>query len=75
VSSSGSKSFFDAAKSKVSTAVVHSLKNGLPTMKDGEESLLVIIAPSTREDYLVAQKLANMGKPVIVVNGFAKVCQ
>jgi len=71
-SSAASKSFFSAALSKVKSSEVHSLKDGLPDI--GEGDVCVLVTPSSRNDYDAAKKIASDGNAaaVVIVNGFAK---
>uniref|UniRef100_A0A7S2A6T0 DUF1995 domain-containing protein n=1 Tax=Ditylum brightwellii TaxID=49249 RepID=A0A7S2A6T0_9STRA len=73
-SSTASKSFFSAASSsfKGGNAAVHSLKDGLPNVDQGD--ICVLVTPSSRSDYEAAKKIASAGvaAAVVIVNGFAK---
>lgn len=76
VSSSASNSFLRnaAAKAKSCGASVHSLKEGPPSVGSGD--ICVLVTPSTKSDYLIAQNVAAGGDAaaLVIVNGFAKVC-
>ena len=76
VSSSASNSFLRnaAAKAKSCGASIHSLKEGPPSVGSGD--ICVLVTPSTKSDYLIAQNVAAGGDAaaLVIVNGFAKVC-
>lgn len=48
-----------------------SLLDGIPSIK--ANCVCVLLSPSSRSDYQAAETLASDGKPVLSVNGFAKV--
>lgn len=74
VSSSASNSFLRnaAAKAKSCGASIHSLKEGPPSVGSGD--ICVLVTPSTKSDYLIAQNVAAGGDAaaLVIVNGFAK---
>ena len=73
VSSSTTKSFLSAAKSKVKGVSLYSLKDGIPDI--GEDTVCVITMPSSTKDYKTAQELAASSNvsAVVIVNALAKV--
>lgn len=72
VSSSASNSFKAGAKSKVKGASIYSMKDDVSDIED--DTVCIVVMPSSRIDYQTAQNLAASGNyaAVIVVNGFAK---
>jgi hypothetical protein len=70
-SASASASFVTGAR-KAKVGTVHSLRDGLPDVAAAD--VCILPAPSSRPDYDAAQRLATMCKAVVIVNGFAKVC-
>lgn len=71
MSSAASNSFLKKAQSTVGDGV-YSLRDGLPPVE--ANNVCVLLSPSSRNDYQAAQSLASAGTPVVIVNGFAKVC-
>lgn len=76
-SSASSKNFDNAAatKSKAAGATYHSLRTGLPTDVDGDD-IVLLLNPSSSGDYSAAKTMAfsEVSTTVIIINGFAKVC-
>jgi len=72
-STTASANFMAKAKKTVQGAQgVVSLQNGIPeSVDDGD--ICIVMAPSVRQDYMLARSLAATN-PVIIVNGLAKVC-
>lgn len=73
ISSTASANFISRAKAKVKGgAILHSLKDGVPTV--GAMDICVLVAPSSRGDYEAAQRIASAGNAaaVVILNGFAK---
>jgi len=68
-SAAASSGFEKAAKSSKSY-VSHSLRNGKPDVAAAD--ICVLVGPSARNDYLMAQQLARECKAVVLVNGYAK---
>uniref|UniRef100_A0A7S2A2Q8 DUF1995 domain-containing protein n=1 Tax=Trieres chinensis TaxID=1514140 RepID=A0A7S2A2Q8_TRICV len=72
-SESSSNAFFTAAKkAKAGSTNVHPLKQGLPNVGKGD--ICIFVTPSSRSDYMAAQKIASSGVAgaVVIINGFAK---
>jgi hypothetical protein len=71
-SSAAPSSFMRNAKKSAGSAELFSLRDGLPEVAAGD--VCILLSPSSRSDYDVAQKIASEGvaKAVVVVNGFAK---
>lgn len=69
-SAAASSGFEKAAKSSKSYTF-HSLRDGKPAVASAD--ICVLVGPSARNDYLVAQQLATECKAVVLVNGYAKV--
>eukprot|EP00566_Odontella_aurita_P016075 CAMPEP_0113531976 /NCGR_PEP_ID=MMETSP0015_2-20120614/3793_1 /TAXON_ID=2838 /ORGANISM="Odontella" /LENGTH=275 /DNA_ID=CAMNT_0000430867 /DNA_START=100 /DNA_END=927 /DNA_ORIENTATION=+ /assembly_acc=CAM_ASM_000160 len=72
VSSAASNSFLSSARNAAGSSTVHSLKDGLPDV--GEGDVCVFVTPSSRSDYEAAKRIASPGGAgaVVLVNGFAK---
>jgi hypothetical protein len=71
LSSTATNSFLGRAQKAFQGGTVHSLKDGLPTVKARE--VFVLVAPSVTRDYDAARRLVSNGNTVVLVNGFAKV--
>ena len=73
--SGASKNNLKRAKATFRTnAVVESLRDGIPpSIRKGD--VIVIISPSSSQDYQAANKMASQGiaSGVVLVNGFSKV--
>lgn len=72
-SSAASKSFYSKVLSKIKGAKVYSLREGIPSVL-GKKDVCVMISPSSRNDFNIAQDLAVSGQvsAVVIVNAFAK---
>jgi len=73
VSSSSSNSFLSTLKSKVKGISMYSLSDGVPIIQ--EKSICILVTPSSRKDYQIAQDLAQSStvSAVVIINGYAKV--
>jgi hypothetical protein len=60
-----------ATKTIKGAQTVQSLRDGIPEGL-GEGDVCIVMAPSVRQDYLLARSIATTN-PVVVVNGLAKV--
>ncbi|GFH46898.1 hypothetical protein CTEN210_03372 [Chaetoceros tenuissimus] len=71
VSSAASNSFLSKAQ-KIGGVTLYSLKDGVPNCSS--QDVCIFVTPSTRNDYKIANSLAesNQAKAVVIVNGFAK---
>jgi hypothetical protein len=70
-STTSSSNFVDKAKKTVKGATIHSLRDGIPKeIKQGD--VCVLVSPSVRQDYLIAQQIASNGVALVLVNGLAK---
>jgi hypothetical protein len=79
MSSASSKSFYTKTESKLkNNANLISLKDGMPSDDMlSKKDVCIVMTPSGRNDFLIAQKLASSGavSAVVVVNAFAKVSE
>ena len=86
MSSAASNSYFTKAKTKIkggSNVQVLSLKGkgrgkgGIDEELSNDKDICVMVTPSTRGDFEIAENLASSGKvsAVVIVNAFAKVKQ
>ncbi len=78
MSSAASNSYCTKAKKKIkggNNVQVLSLKAGIKEEMLSEKDICVMITPSTRADFQLAEKLASSGQvtAVVIVNAFAKV--
>jgi len=74
MSSAASNSYVTKAKTKIKGGQVLPLKGGVDEEVLSEKDICVMVTPSTRSDYQIAEKLASSGQvfAVIIVNAFAK---
>mmetsp|Transcript_22524 Transcript_22524/g.34038 ORF Transcript_22524/g.34038 Transcript_22524/m.34038 type:complete len:292 (+) Transcript_22524:64-939(+) len=68
-STAASSGFQKAAKSSKSYTF-HSLRDGKPAVASAD--VCILVGPSARNDYLLAQELTTECKAVVLVNGYAK---
>jgi len=70
-SASSSVNFFSKASRLVKGVSIVPLKDGL-SETIGKGDFCIVVSPSSRQDYLAANKLASGGFSVVIVNGFIK---
>jgi len=68
-SSSSSNEMVTKIRKKGKSCQHHSLRNGVP---ESPADVNIVVAPSSRQDYISASQMAESGSVVILVNAFAK---
>jgi len=70
VGSSSSAGFISKAKSILKGKTIYALAEGMPDLN--QDDVCILVSPSSRNDYAIANKLASQGTTTVIVNGFAK---